>query len=241
MDSNANKRPRRGSTQIYEALREDILWLQLAPGSALDEVALASRFNVSRTPVREALLLLAGEDLVTLLPNRTSIVAHFSLDNMGEYLDVHFILSRAVARSAAMCRSDEDIVEMKKAAKDFIETTDEGVPEQILRTELELRRRISQSARNQFLDKFYGLNLDYGLRAKVLHFYKLANAGELGSIARKSSLLVEAIGERNPEESDTIMSELLTDEIEIFNRCLEPRLGSVFEFRPSKSLGETET
>ena len=45
----------RGAIQVYETLRDDILWLRIAPGSAIDEVALAARFDISRTPVREAL------------------------------------------------------------------------------------------------------------------------------------------------------------------------------------------
>ena len=96
------KRGRRGALQVYDVLREEILWVRIAPGSALDETALAARFEVSRTPIREALLLLAGERLVQFLPNRTSIVAHFSLDNTGDYLDTALIISRAMARAAAL-------------------------------------------------------------------------------------------------------------------------------------------
>ena len=61
-ESSASK-SKRGALQVHESLREDILWLRIEPGSALDEVALAERFEVSRTPIREALLLLSGEGL----------------------------------------------------------------------------------------------------------------------------------------------------------------------------------
>ena len=70
-----SRKHRRGSLQVYESMREDILWLRIDPGSAIDEVALAERFKISRTPIREALLLLSGDDLVKFLPNRTTIVA----------------------------------------------------------------------------------------------------------------------------------------------------------------------
>ncbi|MCC0040259.1 MAG: GntR family transcriptional regulator, partial [Brucellaceae bacterium] len=72
---------RRGALQVYDALREDILWVRIKPGSALDEVRLAERFKVSRTPIREALLLLSGESFVQFLPNRTTVVAPLLLNN----------------------------------------------------------------------------------------------------------------------------------------------------------------
>ena len=104
------KRGRRGALQVYDVLREEILWVRIAPGTALDEHDLAARFEVSRTPIREALLLLAGERLVQFLPNRTSIVAPFSLDNAGDYLDTALIISRAMARAAALSgRAEERI------------------------------------------------------------------------------------------------------------------------------------
>ena len=228
-NAGAGARPRRGSAQIYEDVREDILWLRMKPGTALDEVALAKRFNVSRTPVREALLLLAGEDLVTLLPNRTSIVAHHSLDNMGEYLDTQYILSRAVARAAAMSRTEDDLDQLRGAADEYVRIAAEGAPEQILRAELDLRGGISRSAHNQFLDKFYRLILDYGMRAKVMHFYATARREEISAAAENSSCLVDAIQARDPERSDEIMSRLLSAELEVFCRRIEPKFGSHFQ------------
>ena len=73
----AAARPIRGSgvQTVYEQLRQSIVSLELPPGSALDEVRLSQQFGLSRTPVREALVRLMGDGLVTLLSNRTTIVA----------------------------------------------------------------------------------------------------------------------------------------------------------------------
>ncbi len=54
---------------VYQQLRHRIITKQLRPGQRLPEVALASQFEVSRTPVREALRRLASEGLVLLIPN----------------------------------------------------------------------------------------------------------------------------------------------------------------------------
>src|SRR5216684_1398013 len=57
-----------GTQHVYSQVREDIIGLRLPPGSDLDEAGLEQRFGVSRTPVREALIRLASDGLIVLLP-----------------------------------------------------------------------------------------------------------------------------------------------------------------------------
>ena len=56
-----------GWKSVYDTLRAEILTLELKPGQLLDEQTLAERFDMSRSPVREALIRLAGEELVVTL------------------------------------------------------------------------------------------------------------------------------------------------------------------------------
>src|SRR3982751_3435625 len=76
-----------GSQVVYSALRQAIIDLELDPGSALDEVSLSAQFRMSRTPIREALVRLAGEGLVTTLPNRTTIVTPIDFVRLPLYFD----------------------------------------------------------------------------------------------------------------------------------------------------------
>src|SRR5260370_30870201 len=105
-DAKSGKRRSRGSTAVYEDLREDILTLQIAPGSALDEVSLAKRFGLSRTPIRDALVMLLSEHLVTFLPSRSAIVAPHTMENTPEYLDALVLHARALSPLAAQERAD---------------------------------------------------------------------------------------------------------------------------------------
>ena len=70
-------RPVRGAgvQMVYDRLRQSIVDLELPPGSALDEVRLSQQFALSRTPVREALVRLVADGLVTTQPNRGTVVA----------------------------------------------------------------------------------------------------------------------------------------------------------------------
>ncbi|MFO1308878.1 MAG: GntR family transcriptional regulator [Burkholderiales bacterium] len=91
------------SVRIHAALRAAILDVALAPGAVIAEHEIASRFGVSRTPVREALLRLADEGLVDVRPQRGTFVARLSLGRIEEALFVRRavecqILARVAAR-----------------------------------------------------------------------------------------------------------------------------------------------
>src|SRR5512134_3641292 len=98
-----------GWRSVYDALRTEILALTLAPGQLLDETSLAERFDLSRSPVREALIRLAAEELVVTLPNRSTIVAPIELASFPKYVDALDVAQRFNARLAAQLRTDADL------------------------------------------------------------------------------------------------------------------------------------
>ena len=63
-------KPPRHADQLRQVLEEEIASSLLAPGTRLEEMALAQRFGVSRTPIREALQMLSASGLVDLRPRR---------------------------------------------------------------------------------------------------------------------------------------------------------------------------
>lgn len=91
----------RKSVEIANQLEKDILGGQVATGDLVNEVALAARFGVSRTPVREALLSLASSGLVELQPGRGAIVVGVSLQQVFESYEVLATLSGLAAELAA--------------------------------------------------------------------------------------------------------------------------------------------
>lgn len=94
---------------VYDRLRRDILRLDLAPGAALDEGALSARYAVSRTPVREALIRLTADGLVTNAKGRGARVAALDLQNLRAFFEGLDILQRAVTRLAALRRRPADL------------------------------------------------------------------------------------------------------------------------------------
>jgi DNA-binding GntR family transcriptional regulator len=90
----------RGSSRknVYETLRNEILTLALPPGQLLDETTLAERFGMSRSPIREALIRLAGDELVVTLPNRSTIVAPIEVATFPKYVEALDIAQRMNTR-----------------------------------------------------------------------------------------------------------------------------------------------
>ncbi|MFN4098246.1 MAG: GntR family transcriptional regulator [Pararhodobacter sp.] len=101
-----------GSDRVYESLRRDILRLDLAPGSTLDEAVLSARYAVSRTPVREALIRLWADGLVSNVKGRGARVAALDLQNLRSFFEGLDILQRAVTRLAALRRRPADLDEI---------------------------------------------------------------------------------------------------------------------------------
>ncbi len=98
--ADANAR-RAESDRVHAWLRDAILEVTLKPGDALAESEVAQRFGLSRTPVREALLRLAGEGLVEIRPQRGTYVARLSLARVEEALFVRTAIECAVLQRVA--------------------------------------------------------------------------------------------------------------------------------------------
>ena len=96
---------------IYGQIRQDIILLRLRPGTRLSENELALRFGTSRAPVREALIRLAEEGLIEVLPQRGSFVTRISLSAMERARFVREALEVAVVRRAAQRGLSNDTIE----------------------------------------------------------------------------------------------------------------------------------
>jgi DNA-binding GntR family transcriptional regulator len=91
---------------VYESLRSDILTCRLAPGDDMREQELAERYAVSRQPVREALLRLEREHLVTVQPRQGYRVNPISLSDARDILQFRLVLEPACVAEAIESASD---------------------------------------------------------------------------------------------------------------------------------------
>lgn len=99
--------------EVVDQLRDLIVQGTLAPGARLNERVLCGRFGISRTPLREAIKLLANEGLVELLPNRGAIVASIQPERLAETLAVMGALESLGGELACRNASDAQISEIR--------------------------------------------------------------------------------------------------------------------------------
>ncbi len=98
--------------RVAERLRERILAHQLAPGSWIDEQALTAELGISRTPLREALKVLAAEGLVTMKLRRGAYVTEVSERDLAEVFQLLSLLESDAAAVVARDASDAQLAEL---------------------------------------------------------------------------------------------------------------------------------
>ncbi|HMB76522.1 MAG TPA: GntR family transcriptional regulator, partial [Kiloniellaceae bacterium] len=96
-----------------ETLRTMILDGDLAPGAKVPEKTLCAQFDVSRTPLREALKVLASEGLLNLLPNRGAVVTELTLADVTEMFPVMGALEALSGELAADRIDEDDLAEVR--------------------------------------------------------------------------------------------------------------------------------
>jgi DNA-binding GntR family transcriptional regulator len=159
-----------GWKRVYDTLRTEILSLALPPGQLLDETTLAQRFEMSRSPIREALIRLSGEELVITLPNRSTIVAPMEIATFPKYVEALDIAQRINTRLAAELRTDSDLQTIARRQLEFRSAIKANDYLAMSGTNKDFHMAIAHAGRNPHLAAFYERLLDQGRRMMHMHF-----------------------------------------------------------------------
>jgi DNA-binding GntR family transcriptional regulator len=99
--------------EVYRSLRNDILSCTLSPGQNLHEIDLAERFGVSKSPIRDALIRLEGERLITVTPRKGYRVAPVSLTDADELFQFRSMVEEAAVRLASSSCSSQQLAQLE--------------------------------------------------------------------------------------------------------------------------------
>lgn len=193
-----------GSRMAYDTIRDEILSLKLEPGQLLDETTLADRFGMSRSPVREALIRLAGEDLVVMLPNRSTIVAPIDITSFPKYVEALDIAQRMNTRLAAELRSELDLKTIAQRQKEFVAAVKAGKHLPMSEANKRFHMAIAVAGKNPYLAAFYERLLDQGRRILHLHFDYLERTRDGTLLTDEHAEMLEAIRARDVERADAL-------------------------------------
>ena len=96
------------SEQAYDLIKRDILECKLEPGQLLDEATVRERYQIGRTPFREACQGLEAEGLLEIVPHRGVFVASFSTKDISDLFEMRLIVEPTVAELACLRRQSGD-------------------------------------------------------------------------------------------------------------------------------------
>jgi DNA-binding GntR family transcriptional regulator len=192
-----------GARLVYDLLRDDILDLKLAPGAAIDEVQLAERLSISRTPIREALVRLAGEGLVTTLPNRSTIVANIDFLNLDPFFDALTLMYRVTTRLAAERRSDADLAAIRARQADFARAVAAHDALAMIAANREFHAVIAETGRNPYYTALFCRLLDEGRRILRLYYRSFGDHLPPRYVAEHDDIIA-AIAARDVDAADRL-------------------------------------
>ena len=193
-----------GAKLVYDTLRDEILDLVLAPGDAVDEVGLAERFAMSRTPVREALVRLASEGLVTMLPNRSTIVANIDFPNLYAFFDALTLMYRVTTRLAAQFHTPADLETIRARQAVFSRAVLAGDTAGMIQLNRDFHVAIAEAGRNSYYTQLFVRLLDEGRRILRLYYYPAFEAQLPHPYITEHEDIIAAIEARDVECCDRL-------------------------------------
>ena len=157
--------------EIADRLRELIFAGELEPEARVQEKDLCVRFEISRTPLREALKVLASEGLITLLPNRGARVTRLTSEDAEELFPVMGVLEALSGELACASITDPEILEIKAMHYQMALHHTRQEREEYFKLNQEIHRKIMEIASNTILAGVYG-----SLARRIRRVRYLANA-----------------------------------------------------------------
>jgi DNA-binding GntR family transcriptional regulator len=167
---------------------------RLAPGEDLNSVELAHRFSSSRTPVREALMLLEQEGLVEMRARRRPRVAMFTARRIDEIYFVRGHLLSLVGRLVVQHATEDDLAELRKRVAEMVVLAKSGEVDAYFWAHVSLQERMTDIAGNETLK---GILDSLALRTMILRHTSLAQPGRLAASVADQERIFEAIEQRD--------------------------------------------
>lgn len=160
-----------GVQKVYEKLRQSILDLSLPPGSPLDEMRLSEEFDLSRTPIREAMVRLAAEGLLTTLPNRNTIVAPIDFVNLPVYFEALTLMYRVTTRAAAVHRRAEHLLRIRAFEAAYADAVRRHDALGMIAINRDFHVAVAEAGGNVYFTQLFARLLDEGRRVMRVFYY----------------------------------------------------------------------
>ena len=192
--------PRALYEEVAELMRQKIFARELEPGGWIDELKLAEQLGISRTPMREALKVLAAEGLVTMKVRRGAYVTEVSDKDLRDVYHLLSLLESDAAGVVAQEATDEQLAELQALHQDLIAAVDER--EKFFQINEQFHLRLLELADNR-----WRMQMVHDLRKvmKLNRHNSLFKQGRLSDSLREHQAIVDALLKRDAQASVACM------------------------------------
>jgi DNA-binding GntR family transcriptional regulator len=188
--------------QIHEVLRRSIITMRLRPRKKVSEAELALELGVSRTPVREALIKLAEDRLVEILPQRGSFITPIRLHEVLEARFIREALEIAVVREAAASGRAEILGRLESLLQAQRAAARDKDLERFLDLDEAFHHMLSES-----IDKQLSWRLIQTVKHQLdrVRYLSLPEPGNLALLIRQHAAIAGAVLAGKPDRAETLM------------------------------------
>ena len=194
----------------YSVIRRRIVSLEYRPGMSLDEKSLVDELGLSRTPVREALIRLAGEGLIEIEKNKGAKVTELDLKTLQSIFEAGDLIERAFTRLACLRRSEDDLEAIKQAMLAFESDLGDGDITNMVISNTEFHLRIAAAAGNKyFLDSYRRILADHERIAQMWYqdTVERGNTQSQEMVLAQHQELFAALKDRDADRAEKISME----------------------------------
>lgn len=184
----------------YARLLDDIRTGKLAPGARLTETEIAERFDISRTPVREAIRKLEADGLVTHMPRAGAVVRQLTYPEIMELYEMRWVLEGTAARLSAQGASMVEIEELAAINAEMADNLKDGTL--IYDLNRQFHKTLVAAARNRFL-----LRAVRAIETTLLILgpSTLQEAGRIGQAIEEHDQVINALRSRDAPSAEAAM------------------------------------
>lgn len=189
---------------VAESLRQRIFANDLRPGDWIDEISIAQELGISRTPMREALKVLAAEGLVTMKVRRGAYVTEADENNLRDVFQMLSLLEADSAAQVAGAGNADDLAELAAIHARLEQAITDR--ETFFRTNELFHRRLVEMAGNR-----WRLQIVTDLRKvmKLNRHHSLLREGRLQDSLQEHRQIMQALTARQPETARLVMAQHL--------------------------------
>lgn len=189
----------------YRVLYENIMTMQLIPGTAMSEQDMASLLAISRTPVREAFIHLAQQDLLEILPQRGTFVSKINTEQISEFRFLRVTIEKAIVELACQGLPEDAQSRLQQCLAEQEQYVQHKNTAKFFTSDNHLHRTLYEGCgKSHIWQIIQDANLDY-LRARALNV--TAEAEQIQLLYTQHQAIVNAILAHDTATAIAVMEE----------------------------------